>query len=183
MEIKIETFFDNVKLIKLNKFDDNRGWFMQSYDEKVQNLLKINFVQENISFSRFGVARGLHYQWEKPMGKLIQCVNGKIIDIVVDIRKNSKTLGQVEFFTLDSPEHLIWIPNGYAHGFISLHNNTIVKYMCDNYYNKQNENAINLLDDTIKIKEKLKLNVDNLVLSDKDNNAQSFEEYLKDAKF
>lgn len=181
--MNIETFFDNVKLINLNRFDDNRGWFMQSFDEKITNLLDVTFVQENVSFSRFGVARGLHYQWDKPMGKLIQCLNGKIIDIVVDIRKDSKTLGQVEFFTLDRPEQLLWVPSGYAHGFISMHNNTIVKYMCDNYYNKNNEDGINLLDNNLQIKEKLNLNVDILVISDKDKNAQSFNSYLKEPKF
>lgn len=181
--MNIEKFFDNVKLINLNRFDDNRGWFIQSFDEKIYNLLNVNFVQENISFSRFGVARGLHYQWDKPMGKLIQCLNGKIIDIVVDIRKDSKTLGQVEFFTLDRPEQLLWIPSGYAHGFISMHNDTIVKYMCDNYYNKNNEDGINLLDNNLQIKEKLNLNVDILVVSDKDKNAQSFNSYLKEPKF
>ena len=183
MQLKSQTFFDNVKLIELNKFDDNRGWFMQSFDEKITNLLDATFVQENVSFSRFGVARGLHYQWDKPMGKLIQCLNGKIIDIVVDIRKDSKTLGQVEFFTLDRPEQLLWVPSGYAHGFISIHNNTIVKYMCDNYYNKNNEDGINLLDNNLQIKEKLNLNVDILVISDKDKNAQNFNSYLKEPKF
>jgi dTDP-4-dehydrorhamnose 3,5-epimerase len=181
--MNVETFFDNVKLIELNKFDDNRGWFLQSYDEKITDLLKINFVQENISFSRFGVARGLHYQWEKPMGKLIQCLNGKIIDIIVDIRKDSKTLGESKFFILDKPEKLLWVPHGYAHGFISMHNDSIVKYMCDNYYNKENESGINILDNDLQIKQKLKINVDNIILSDKDRNAQSFFSYLKEPKF
>lgn len=181
--MNIETFFDNVKLIELNKFDDNRGWFIQSYDEKISNLLNINFVQENISFSHLGVARGLHYQWNKPMGKLIQCLNGKIIDIIVDIRKDSKTLGQVEFFILDKPEQLLWVPSGYAHGFISMFDNTIVKYMCDNYYNKENENGINLLDTDLQIKEKLKINLDIFILSDKDKNAQNFSDYMKNPKF
>lgn len=181
--MNVETFFDNVKLIELNKFDDNRGWFLQSYDEKITDLLKINFVQENISFSRFGVARGLHYQWEKPMGKLIQCLNGKIIDIIVDIRKDSKTLGESKFFILDKPEKLLWVPHGYAHGFISMHNDSIVKYMCDNYYNKENESGINILDNDLQIKQKLKINIDNIILSDKDRNAQSFFSYLKEPKF
>ena len=181
--MKIETFFDNVKLIEINKFDDNRGWFLQSYDENLKNTLKIDFVQENVSFSRFGVARGLHYQWDKPMGKLIQCLNGNIIDIIVDIRKDSTTLGKVEFFKLDTPNKLLWVPAGYAHGFISLHNNTIVKYMCDNYYNKECESGLNMLDDILQIKEKLKLNVDNLLFSDKDSNAKSFSSYLENPKF
>lgn len=183
MQVKIQSFFDNVKLLELNKFNDNRGWFMQSYDENIVNILNKTFIQENISFSRYGVARGLHYQWNEPMGKLVQCLNGKIIDIIVDIRKNSKTIGQVEFFILDKPEQLLWVPSGYAHGFISMDNNTIVKYMCDNYYNKECESGINLLDDSLKIKEKLKLNLDILIMSDKDRNAQSFNSYLKEPKF
>jgi len=183
MELKLQTFFDNVKLIELNKFDDNRGWFMQSYDENIVNALNTTFVQENISFSYYGVARGLHYQWDKPMGKLVQCLSGKIIDIVVDIRKESKALGETQFFTLDKPQQLLWIPSGYAHGFLSLSNNTIVKYMCDNFYNKQKESGINILDDNLQIKEKLKLNVDNIILSDKDRNAQTFDSYLKEPRF
>lgn len=181
--MNIKTFFDNVKLIELNKFDDNRGWFIQSYDEKISNLLNTDFVQENISFSHLGVVRGLHYQWNKPMGKLIQCLNGKIVDIIVDIRKDSKTLGQVEFFILDKPEQLLWVPSGYAHGFISMFDNTIVKYMCDNYYNKENESGISLLDTDLQIKEKLKINLDIFILSDKDKNAQSFSDYMKNPKF
>jgi dTDP-4-dehydrorhamnose 3,5-epimerase len=181
--MKIETFFDNIKLIEIEKFDDSRGWFLQSYDQNIKNELKVDFVQENISFSRFGVARGLHYQWNKPMGKLIQCLNGSIIDIVLDIREGSENLGKLQFFNLDKPNQLLWVPAGYAHGFISLHNNTIVKYMCDNYYNKECENGINILDSKLQIKEKLKLDIDNLVISSKDSNAISFSSYLENPKF
>lgn len=180
----IQTFFDKqVQLIQKDMFLDNRGWFLQSYDDDIKQIINHNFEQENLSYSKNNVFRGLHYQWDKPMGKLIQCVNGSVIDVVLDIRKESTTLGKIEFFNLDSPNKILWIPAGFAHGFYSETDHTVIKYMCSSKYNKNTEGCINLADKNLKILQSLKLNIDKLIISDKDRSAQSFEDYLKQPKF
>lgn len=176
-------FNDKVKFIEKDLFVDNRGWFIQTYDNSLAQVINDNIVQENVSFSTKEVFRGLHYQWDKPMGKLVQCLNGSIIDIVVDIRKDSESLGLVKFFELDSPSKLLWIPGGFAHGFYSKTDNTVVKYMCSSYYNKNAEGSINFMDENLKISKTLDLNLDKLIISDKDRDAQSFQNYLKHPKF
>jgi len=182
--MKIDLFFDNqVKLINKDLFLDNRGIFLQNYDNSIEKEIGSIIQQENISYSKKNVLRGLHYQWHKPMGKLVQCINGSIIDFVVDIRKDSTTLGEIKFFYLNKPNKLLWIPAGFAHGFYSKTNNTIVKYLCTTLYNKDGEGAINFNDDNFKIIKKLNLNIDNLIISDKDMNAQSFSDYLISPRF
>lgn len=180
----IETFFqDQVKLIKLNNFVDDRGSFLQTYDEKISSFVNENIVQENVSFSKKNVARGLHYQWQQPMGKLIQCLNGKIIDLFLDIRISSPYYGQVHFVKLTEPSYLLWIPAGFAHGFISLEENTIVKYMCSSLYNKDGEGCINLKDPQLKLSEKIQIDLTQLIFSDKDFNAQNLQNYTLQPKF
>lgn len=182
--MKIETFFeDKVLLINKDLFTDERGWFIQSFDNEIQQVINTKLKQENVSFSKKNVVRGLHYQWSEPMGKLVQCLNGKIIDVIIDIRNNSNTFGKVQFFDLDEPNKLLWIPAGFAHGFISKTDDTIIKYMCNSYYNKDGEGAINIADQNFKIFKKLNLDIDKLIISDKDKKAQSFEEYFKHPKF
>lgn len=182
--MKIETFFDDkILLIEKELFVDERGWFIQSFDETIKKVINVNFEQENISFSKNNVIRGLHYQWSKPMGKFIQCINGSIIDFAIDIRNDSKTLGKIEFFELDKPNIFLWIPAGFAHGFYSKSDNTIIKYMCDSPYNREGEGAINFMDTNFKILKQLNLDIDKLIVSVKDINAQSFENYLKEPKF
>lgn len=181
--MNINTFFDNsVKLIELKTFKDDRGCFLQSFDETVKNIINENILQENISYSKHNVVRGLHYQYNKPMGKLVQCVNGKIKDIFVDIRKDSKTFGKVEIVLLDSPEKLLWIPDGFAHGFLSLEDNTIVKYMCSAYYNKDGEGSINFFDETFDLEKLLNIDKKNIIISTRDISSISFKEYIEGLK-
>jgi|694.fasta_scaffold27798_11 dTDP-4-dehydrorhamnose 3,5-epimerase len=182
--IEIQTFFENqVKLMYKNIFTDNRGFFIQNYDNEIKKEINCIIMQENISISKANVLRGLHYQWSNPMSKLVQCISGEIIDIVVDIRKDSKTLGEVKFFHLYKPNMMLWIPAGFAHGFYSKTDNTIVKYLCDALYNKEAEGAINFNDSKFKIIKNLDIKIDKLIISDKDMQAQSFENYLKQPKF
>jgi len=182
--MKITNYFDGkVKLIERQEYEDDRGLFIQNYDNTVQEIIQNNIVQENISFSKKNTIRGLHYQWNQPMGKLVQCINGNIIDIIVDIRKNSHTLGKVLFFELNKPNILLWIPHGFAHGFVSQTENVIVKYLCTSLYNKDGEGAINVKDKKLNIIDNLKIDIDKLIISVKDNNAQTFEDYLNNPKF
>ena len=180
----IKTYFDEqVKFIEKDLFVDNRGWFIQSYDNSLEQIINNVIIQENVSYSHENTFRGLHYQWDKPMGKLVQCLNGSIIDVVVDIRTSSLSLGKAQYFNLDNPNKFLWIPAGFAHGFLANNNNTIVKYMCNSYYNKECEGAINFMDQDLKILQNSNLNIDKLLISDKDKNAQSFQDYLKHPKF
>jgi len=182
MEIK-NYFNTKVKLIKKQLYLDDRGMFLQNYDNIIEEIIENKIVQENISYSKKNTIRGLHYQWNQPMGKLVQCINGSIIDIVVDIRNNSETFGKVEFFELNEPNHLLWIPSGFAHGFFAANDNTIVKYLCTSLYNKNGEGIINIGDKSLNILNTLNLSIDKLAISDKDKNAQSFKDYLNNPKF
>ncbi len=128
-------------------FVDERGYFMESWNQETFNKLiniNINFVQDNHSFSQKGVLRGLHYQ-TKPegQGKLIRCINGKVFDVIVDIRKNSNTFGQWASVTLSkSNKSILWIPEGFAHGFLTLSKNAEVIYKTSNFWSPECEKTI-----------------------------------------
>lgn len=173
---------DEIRVFTPKVYNDDRGFFLEYFNDIIQNELKVNFVQDNHSKSKKNVIRGLHYQWENPMGKLVRVVKGKIRDIAVDLRVNSPTYGQWQQFLLTEDNFKIaWIPPGFAHGFISLEDDTHVCYGTSALYNSSSEGAISPLDPD--------LNIDwgaphkNLILSDKDRNAQSFVQYKKSPKF
>ncbi len=135
-------------------FKDDRGYFFESYNKKTfQDLgLDINFVQDNQSYSSQGVIRGLHFQ-KTPFGqgKLVRVLKGKILDVAVDIRKNSPTFGQYESIILDSEKcNMLWIPEGFAHGFSTLEE-SMVMYKCTNIYHKASESGIIWNDSNIAI--------------------------------
>ena len=172
-----KTNIEGIIILIPEKFYDNRGYFQETYNDKLYNeiLKELNnpFVQDNESCSKKGVIRGMHWQIN-PMAqsKLVRCLNGRIIDIVCDIRKNSPTFGQ--FVTIElTPENnkQVFIPRGFAHGFISLEDNSILSYKVDNYYSKECERSFNIF--SIKDFEH------EVFLSDKDRNAPNFNE-LKD---
>lgn len=126
-------------------FKDDRGYFFESYNKKTfHNFgLDLNFVQDNQSYSSQGVVRGLHFQ-KSPFGqgKLVRVLKGKILDVAVDIRKNSPTFGQYESIILDSERcNMLWIPEGFAHGFSALEE-SMVMYKCTNIYDKASESGI-----------------------------------------
>ena len=179
---KIE--FDDVLVITPNVFHDHRGYFCETYN--IEKLLESNFsevfVQDNESKSGKNVLRGLHYQWQPAMGKLVRCVSGEIQDVIVDIRTGSPTYG--EHFSIrlsETNKKQLWVPAGYAHGILSLKENTIISYKCSGVYNSTAESGINPLDPALNIV--WDCNVGDIILSDKDRSAQTFEEYSKQSKF
>jgi dTDP-4-dehydrorhamnose 3,5-epimerase len=151
-------------------YKDNRGYFFESFCEKKYNLPK--FVQENESCSKKGVLRGLHFQ-KKPyeQGKLVRVIRGAIFDVCVDLRKDSKTFGK-HFSLILSGENKkqIYLPTGFAHGFLALEDNTILNYKCTKYYNKRNESGIIWNDKSLNIKWPIK----NPLISKKDSENKSF---------
>jgi len=127
------------------KFEDERGHFYESYNQKLfsENGITENFVQDNYSWSKKGVIRGLHFQYAPyAQGKLVRCMTGKVIDVVVDIRKDSPTYGKHEKFVLDSAiGNMLYVPAGFAHGFVALEE-TIFVYKCTEYWHKASESGI-----------------------------------------
>jgi len=129
-----------------------------------------------------GVVRGLHYQWGQPCGKLIRVVKGKIVDVIVDIRKNSQSYKSIRYFDLNEKnKKMLWIPPGYAHGFISLSKESVVCYMVTSKWDPTGEGTINPLDKDLNID--WGLNEDKLIISDRDFNGITFAEYDNDPKF
>jgi dTDP-4-dehydrorhamnose 3,5-epimerase len=151
----IETGFEGLFIIQPRIYADSRGYFFESY--KLETFLKagipFNPVQDNESKSVKGVIRGLHYQLEPfAQAKLIRVVLGKIFDVAVDLRKNSKTFGKWYGIELDSENKTqFFIPKGFAHGFSVLSNTAVIQYKCDNLYNPQYERGISLNDPELNI--------------------------------
>lgn len=172
-----ETHIAGLIIIKPRVFEDSRGFFFESYNkESYAKLgLKVEFIQDNLSKSQKGVVRGLHFQ--KPpfeQGKLVQVIRGSVIDVAVDIRKNSKTFGQYIAIELSEQNKTqFYIPPGFAHGFSTLEDNTIFSYKCTNVYNKESEDSIFWNDDTLKID----WGVKNPIISEKDKLAKPFDQF------
>ncbi|MEH6764226.1 MAG: dTDP-4-dehydrorhamnose 3,5-epimerase [Aequorivita antarctica] len=168
-------------ILKPNVFRDERGLFYETYNQKVFEKttgLKIDFVQDNQSVSSKGVLRGLHFQnGEMAQAKLVRVVKGKVLDIVVDIRKDSETFGKSFSIILDDVEHLqLFVPKGFAHGFITLSELSIFSYKCDNYYDKASECGIIYNDATIALD--WHLPKEEFIISAKDLQLPSFEEAI-----
>lgn len=128
---------------------------MESFhQQKLETALgrKISFVQDNLSFSKRNVLRGLHYQHPQPQGKLIQVFNGKILDVAVDLRRESRTFGQWVGQLLESPKQLLWIPEGFAHGFLVLSESATVLYKVTAHYSPENEHTLAWNDPTLGIR-------------------------------
>lgn len=183
----VDSFFNKeVKLIETKLFKDNRGYFYESYNKKnlKNNNILSNFCQDNLSFSKDKYTlRGIHFQ-SKPnaQSKLLSVLKGKIIDIVVDLRKNSKTFGKYVKIKLSSnKKQFLFIPVGFGHGFCTLEKNTLISYKVDNHYSPKNEYTLSIFDNEINIK--LGINKENLILSKKDLNGKSFKELSNKFKF
>ena len=179
--MKIErTNLEGVLIIQPDVFKDDRGYFFESYNlnKFINELLELNFVQDNISKSKKGTIRGLHYQTGKSaQGKLCQVISGTVLDAAVDIRFNSPTFGKYISEILSEDNHTqIWIPPGFAHGFEVLSNEAIFHYKCTNYYNKEDERAILYNDPDIGIK----WQTENPIVSEKDLKAKIFKDIEKD---
>lgn len=166
-----ETNLKGCFVIEPKIFGDERGYFFESFNkEKFKDLtgIEIEFVQDNEAFSNRGVLRGLHFQKrEFAQAKLVRVVKGKVLDVVVDVRPNSKTYGQ-SFSIILSEENKkqLFVPRGFAHGYAVLEDNTVFVYKCDNYYYPQAEGGIIYNDSSLNID--WLLNEDEVLLSDKD---------------
>ena len=164
---------DGLFIIKNKKFIDRRGYFKELYRE---NIIQKRFPFLVMSFSKKNVVRGLHIQKNKMQGKFVTVLKGKIFDVAVDLRKKSKTFGKY-FTTVMSEKNSksIFIPPGFAHGFLSLDKENFVIYSCTKYRSKNDEIGIKYDDSTLKIK----WPSNKIILSDKDKKNLSFEEYRK----
>jgi len=152
----IETKLKGCFVIEPRVFNDDRGYFFESYNkEKFEELTgsKVDFVQDNESFSTKGVLRGLHFQkGEHAQAKLVRVTHGEVLDVAVDIRPESETFLQVEAVRLSAEnKKQLFVPRGFAHGFIVLSDTVVFNYKCDNFYNKASEGGIIYNDDTLNI--------------------------------
>ena len=151
----IKTAIKGVVIIEPRIFKDARGYFFESFSQKEFNekVMPINFVQDNESMSSYGVMRGLHYQkMPYTQSKLVRCVKGAVLDVAVDIRKDSPTFGQHVAVELTEDNHRqLFVPRGFAHGFAVLSDTAIMQYKCDNFYAPQADAGIQLLDEELGI--------------------------------
>jgi len=176
MEV-IETKIKGLLIIKPKVFADARGYFFESYNQDVfqQHNINANFKQDNQSLSSTGVLRGLHFQAPPhDQGKLVRVITGAVLDVAVDIRKNSPTYG--EHVTIELTEEnktMFYIPPGFAHGFLTLRDNTIFSYKCTNVYHKASEGCVLWNDLDLNID----WNISNPILSEKDLIGSPFKDF------
>ncbi len=178
-----ETPIKDLLIIEPKIFKDERGYFFESFKKNVfeEHGIKLNFVQDNISKSKQGTIRGLHYQVGKnAQGKLCQVISGKVIDAAVDIRFGSATFGKHFATELSEENHKqLWIPPGFAHGFSVLSDEAIFSYKCTAYYSKEEERSILFNDPDLNIDWK----IESPVVSEKDLAAKLFKDIDKDFIF
>ena len=175
--------FSNVEIeglvvIDPRVFEDDRGYFFEAFNVEVfrKNGIHEVFVQDNESLSDKNVLRGLHFQ-NPPysQAKLIRVVQGSVLDVAVDLRKDSKTYGHYYSIELSAEnKKMFYIPAGFAHGFLTLEDNTIFSYKCSNLYNKDSEDALLWDDEDLKIH----WNIENPILSEKDKGANKFNQFV-----
>lgn len=176
----LKTHIDGVHVLEPKVFGDKRGYFIESFNQKVFNnsigTEEFEFVQDNESMSSKDVLRGLHFQ--RPpfdQGKLVRVVQGKVLDVVVDIRTGSKTYGQSFSIVLDGDQKkMMWIPPGMAHGFVSLQDRTIFAYKCTQYYEPSSEGCIAWNDPDLNID----WGVKEPIISEKDQKGELFKDFI-----
>lgn len=166
-------------ILKPKVFKDKRGVFCETYNKetfKKTTGLDLDFVQDNQSISDYGVLRGLHFQvGEMAQAKLVRVISGKVLDIVVDVRKDSETFGQHFSLILDETDELqLFVPKGFAHGFVTLSQKSVFSYKCDNYYDKESERGILYNDATLALD--WHLSEEELIVSEKDLILPGFKE-------
>lgn len=171
----IKTDIDGVWIIEPKVFNDARGYFFEAWkkDEFEQHIGPVTFVQDNESKSSYGVLRGLHYQkGEFSQAKLVRVIKGRVVDVAVDIRKSSKTYGKYVMVELsEENKRQLFIPRGFAHGFLVLSDEAIFTYKVDNIYAPQYEASIRWNDETINIK--WPINIADIKTSEKDLKGKS----------
>jgi dTDP-4-dehydrorhamnose 3,5-epimerase len=164
-----ESKLDGVLVVEPKIFKDNRGFFLESFNNKRYSEIGIHkkFVQDNLSFSYRNVLRGLHFQNPIAQAKLVSVIKGGVFDVIVDIRQGSPTFGSWEGFILsEENKRQVYIPEGFAHGFVVLSDEAYFYYKCSEYYSPQNEHCIRWNDPDININWK----VDSPIISNKDLN-------------
>lgn len=175
-----ETHLKDCFILEPHVINDERGYFYESFHEKnfvEQTGLEIRFVQDNESKSNYGVIRGLHMQRGKfAQAKLVRVLSGRILDVAVDARKDSPTYGQNFTIELSSDnKKQLYIPKGFLHGFSVLSEQAVVAYKCDAYYDRDSEDGVFPMDETLKID--WGIEKENQILSEKDSLAQKFTEF------
>ena len=181
-----KTNIDGCFLIHDTFFGDERGYFFESFNRKTffnQTGMDVNFVQDNQSGSQKGVLRGLHFQMgEFAQAKLVRVMNGRVLDVAVDIRKNSPTFGKHAAVELTGDSRTqFFVPRGFAHGFVVLSERANFFYKCDNYYNKAAEGGIMFNDTALGID--WQLPTEELILSDKDRALPTLKEIMETLNF
>lgn len=141
----IDTAISDVKIIEPRVFGDERGFFVETWNQKIfrEHGLDINFVQDNYSRSKKGTLRGLHYQMVRPQGKLVRVVVGSVFDVAVDMRRSSPSFGKSVCIELSAENHrTVWIPPGFAHGFLVLSESADFIYKCTDFYLPEHERSL-----------------------------------------
>ena len=181
----IDTDIPDVKIIEPIVFGDERGFFMETWNQnKFEELVTgkpTQFVQDNHSKSKKGILRGLHYQTENTQGKLVRVISGEVFDVAVDIRKGSPTFGKwVGIYLSAENKRQLWIPEGFAHGFYVTSDEAEFVYKCTDYYNPSAEVSILWSDKTLGVDWPIN---EQPLLSNKDNKAITIGEYLKNEEY
>ena len=163
-------------------FRDERGYFYESYNEKTffENGITTKFVQDNQARSTYGVLRGLHYQvGDMAQAKLVRVVQGKVLDVAVDLRLDSETYGQWYSIELSAENHLqLFVPRGFAHGYVVLSENAEFVYKCDNFYSKEHEGGVHYNCPNLNID--WKIDISKAIVSEKDIILPNFGKHRKD---
>jgi len=174
----IETGIADLIVIEPNIFEDDRGYFFESFNDSRFRKANLNmlFVQDNESKSKKGVARGFHYQLAPyAQAKLVRVVKGAVQDVVIDLRPDSKTKGEHYSIVLsEENKKQMLVPRGFAHAFLILEDDTIFSYKCDNFYDKASEAGISILDTSLNIP--WELPIDSFILSEKDRTLPNYSE-------
>ncbi len=177
--MEVQNFnIEGLKAFKPRVFEDDRGYFFESFNVEFfkKNISDLSFSQDNQSKSKKNVLRGLHFQ-NPPydQGKLVRVISGSVIDVAVDIRKGSPTYGEHQKVLLSAENGVVfWVPPGFAHGFLSLEDDTLFSYKCTNLYNQESEDSINWNDQELGID----WGVENPIVSAKDQEAKPFSELI-----
>ena len=185
---RVETGIKDLVIIEPTVYGDHRGFFMESYNKKEFEVIDMNmeFVQDNHSKSKKGVLRGIHFQTKHPQGKLVRVIKGSVWDVGVDLREGSPTYGDWRGVLLsEENKKMFYVPEGFAHGFITLEDDTEFMYKCTDFYYPEYDAGIRFDDQEIGIKwpfEQYGLTEEEIILSEKDANLPSLKAYLESLK-
>jgi dTDP-4-dehydrorhamnose 3,5-epimerase len=171
---------EGVKIINPILFEDKRGFFFESYNrERYKKMAQVNhnFVQDNHSKSSYGVLRGLHFQKNKPQGKLIRVIHGNVHDFFIDLRKSSPTFKELHSIDISAENKIqVWLPPGIAHGFLTMSDLAEFEYKCTDYYDPSDEYCLRWNDESIAID--LPLKKEDIKVSEKDSKGLSLDELI-----